>query len=263
MILRKNAVYEVEGARQRVVSVLSARLVLFNIDEPEKSLPYLYCKDTFVDLLNEEIITQVDDPFAHLALKPVEPGSKAEVKRDERFKVIRALVRHNFFYDPVVRGKLVAQSKEEFGRGEKFIYRWFRRYFERGCVKNALLGDYEATGVAERRYKAKTGRPGKGIRHSEAIIQDEVEEIVRSIIKTHYLDNSKKIPQVYKHVRTILFNPPHCFPGSRIPSEAQFRNFIRKHYSDTNSQLSRLSKKVQNNDAQPFRSSGDQPLKRL
>lgn len=254
MILRKNAVYEVEGARQRVVSVLSARLVLFNIDDPEKSLPYLYCKDTFVDLLNEEIITQVDDPFAHLALKPVKPGSKAEIKRDARFKVICALVQHNRFYDSDVRGKLVAEAKEEFGRGEKFIYKWFRRYFERGCVKNALLGDYEATGVAERRYKVKTGRPSGGIRHSEAIIQDEVEEIVRSVIKTHYLDNSKTIPQVYKHLRTILFDPPHCFPGSRIPSRAQFRNFIRKNYSDANSQLSRLPKKVQNNDAQPITS---------
>ena len=38
MILRKNTVYQVEGARQRVVSILSARLVLFNIDDPEKSL---------------------------------------------------------------------------------------------------------------------------------------------------------------------------------------------------------------------------------
>ena len=234
MILRKNTVYQVEGARQRVVSVLSARLVLFNIDDPEKSLPYLYCKDTFIDLLNEEIITQVDDPFAQLALKPVEPGSKAEVKRDGRFKVIRALVQHDRFYDPVVRGKLVAEAKEEFGRGEKFIYKWFRRYFERGCVKNALLGDYEATGVAERRYKVKTGRPSGGIRHSKAIIQDEVEEIVKSVIKAHYLDSSKTIPQVYKHVRDILFSPPHCFSGSRIPSEAQIRNYIRKHYSDTN-----------------------------
>ena len=137
MILRKNTVYQVEGARQRVVSVLSARLVLFNIDDPEKSLPYLYCKDTFIDLLNEEIITQVDDPFAQLALKPVEPGSKAEIKRDGRFKVIRALVQHDCFYDSDIRGKLVAEAKEEFGRGEKFIYKWFRRYFERGCVKNA------------------------------------------------------------------------------------------------------------------------------
>lgn len=254
MILHKNKVYKVEGARQRVVSVLSARLVLFNIDEAEKSLPYLYCKDTFIDLLNEEIITQVDDPFAHLALKPVEPGSKTEIKRDDRFQVIRALVQHDRFYDPVVRGKLVAQSKNEFGRGEKFIYKWFRRYFERGCVKNALLGDYEACGVAERRYKDKTGRPGKGTRHSEAIIQDEVEEIVRSVIKAHYLDNSKTIPQIYKHLRTILFDPPHCFPGSHIPSRAQFRNFIKKHYSDVGSQLSRLSKKVQNNDTQPITS---------
>lgn len=254
MILRNNTVYQVEGARQRVVSILAARLVLFNIDDPEKSLPYLYCKDTFVDLLNEEIITQVDDPFDHLALKPVEPGSKAEVKRDERFQVIRALVQHDRFYDPLVRGKLVAEAKEEFGRGEKFIYKWFRRYFERGWVKNALLGDYEATGVAERRYKVKTGRPSGGIRHSEAIIQDEVEEVVKSVIKAHYLDNSKTLPQVYDHVRTILFDPPHCLPGSRIPSEAQFRNYIRKHYSDTNSQLSRLPKKVQNNDAQPITS---------
>lgn len=130
MILRKNAVYKVEGVRQRVVSILSARLVLFNIDDPEKSLPYLYCKDTFIDLLNEEIITQVDDPFDHLALKPVEPVSKAEIKRDERFKVIRALVQHDRFYDSDIRGKLVAEAEEKFGRGEKFIYKWFRRCFE-------------------------------------------------------------------------------------------------------------------------------------
>lgn len=254
MILLKNGVYKVEGARQRVVSVLAARIVLFNIDDAEKSLPYLYCKDTFVDLLNEGVITKVDDPFAHLALKPLEPESKAEIKRDHRFEVIRALVQHDRFYDPDVRGKLVAQAMEQFGRREKFIYKWFRRYFERGCVKNALLGDYEACGVAERRYKVKTGRPCKQIRHSKAIIQDEVEEIVKSVIKAHYLDNSNTIPKVYEYVRTILFDPPHCFPGSCIPSEAQIRNFIRKHYSDTNSQLSRLSPKVQNNDAQPITS---------
>lgn len=144
MILRKNAVYKVEGVRQRVLSVLSARLVLFNIDDPEKSLPSLFCKDTFIDFLDENVITQVDDPFIHVALKPVKSGSKAEVKRDHRFEVIRVLVQHERFYDPGVRGKLVSKAMNQFGQREKFIYKWYRRYFEQGCVKNALLGDYEA-----------------------------------------------------------------------------------------------------------------------
>jgi len=97
-------------------------------------------------------------PTSHIAL------------RDRAFAIVSGLTAHEpAIYQPRMRGQLVASFSEMHGVSYPSVYRYLRRYWERGQTINALLPDYGNSGAPGKTRRAnagvKRGRPRKSGTH--------------------------------------------------------------------------------------------------
>ena len=86
--------------------------------------------------------------------------------RDRAWDIVRALAAHEpDIYQPRSRGPLVMAYSERHGVTHPSIYRYLRRYWERGQNADALLPDYANSGARGKtrgsRVDVKRGRPRK------------------------------------------------------------------------------------------------------
>lgn len=107
----------------------------------------------------------VRDPYLVRADHATLPPRYLEV-RDRAWAVIRDLVSQEpHIYQPRLRGPMVMACSERFGVTHPSIYRYLRRYWERGQNIDALLPDYANSGARGKtrgsRADVKRGRPRK------------------------------------------------------------------------------------------------------
>lgn len=102
---------------------------------------------------------------AHLVLKSAEQlPDKYRQLRARAWEIIEPLTRHEpDIYEPRLRGQLVAHYTRLYGVSHPTIYRYLRRYWQRGQTPNALLPDYANSGARGKVRAAsagvKRGRP--------------------------------------------------------------------------------------------------------
>ncbi|MES2321536.1 MAG: hypothetical protein V4633_04680 [Pseudomonadota bacterium] len=135
-----------------------------------RATPQLATMQTLVDDVREQRATLLlidpcaadDDtaglPPRHLAL------------RDRAFAIVSALCEHEpAIYQPRARGQLVTRLSELHGVSYPSVYRYLRRFWERGQTINALLPDYGNSGAPGKTRRAnadiKRGRPRKSGAH--------------------------------------------------------------------------------------------------
>ncbi len=107
----------------------------------------------------------LSDPF----LPRIDPASvppRYREIRDRAWEVVAPLVtREPEIYQAHLRGRLVAQQQELHRVAHPSVYRYLRRYWERGQTLNALLPDYANSGAPGKTRSAnadvKRGRPRK------------------------------------------------------------------------------------------------------
>lgn len=107
----------------------------------------------------------VRDPYAIRADTATLPPRYLEV-RDRAWAVVRDLVAHEpEIYQPRLRGPMVMACGERHGVTHPSVYRYLRRYWERGQTIDALLPDYANSGARGKtrgsRADVKRGRPRK------------------------------------------------------------------------------------------------------
>lgn len=86
--------------------------------------------------------------------------------RDGAWAIVRTLTRSEpDIFEPRARGRLVAACCAEHGLSRPTVYRYLRRYWERGQHPDALLPDYAKSGAPGKTRRAnagiKRGRPSK------------------------------------------------------------------------------------------------------
>lgn len=135
----------------------------------------------------------VRDPYAVRVDQETLPPRYLEV-RDRAWAIVRELVAQEpEIYQPRLRGPLVMQYSERHGVTHPSIYRYLRRYWERGQTADALLPDYANSGARGKtrgsRADVKRGRPrkagsGPGV-NADPLVRATFRSAVARYVATH------------------------------------------------------------------------------
>ncbi|MYN20180.1 hypothetical protein GTP81_25890 [Rugamonas sp. FT107W] len=105
------------------------------------------------------------DPYLMVVSQELLPPKHLQL-RERAWRIVEALVAQEpGIYEARLRGQLVAQATVDHGVSHPTIYRYLRRYWQRGQTPNALLPDYCNSGgrgkVRQASAGVKRGRPRK------------------------------------------------------------------------------------------------------
>ena len=95
-MFRINDVYNNQGERYRILSLLSKNIVWIDIDKGS-ALPALISYKELANLIEEKVCYLVDDPYQDLILQNPEDGSTAQLKRDSNYELIKPIVSHHLY----------------------------------------------------------------------------------------------------------------------------------------------------------------------
>lgn len=154
---------------ERVLYVDPSNSEVWTIDvHYEKAFPVFYKYEELQNsiLANRAQIILNYEPHRVITLSDEELGEGfAEYikRRDRAWELIRSLleVQVHKLFNRKERGRIIAEFAKRTSNRENTIYFYLRRYWQRGCVKNALFPDWHNCGSAKERedHGKKRGRP--------------------------------------------------------------------------------------------------------
>lgn len=179
-----------------------------------------------------------EDPFEAHNLKYVEEGSTSYLKMEGNWNIIKNEINNFGLFNSSKRGKIVSGLMDKYSKGHQTINRLFRRYWQRGMSKTAMLPDYYncgSKGKAKRVDGQKLGRkrsisPGIGTNISE-----EMKRILRRIIAQKLFRKKETPPN--SHVFTLWRNLiksqfPNIKSEHDLPTIEQMDYIIKKEYTE-------------------------------
>lgn len=198
----------------------------------------------------------IADPFP---IPVVLPDSIAAQKRDEAFEVLQPLLTQNAaLFEKQSRNQLIKRAVEISGRPRLFVVRALRRFWQRGMSPNALAPDYKQCGgggKARRTTSTKMGRkrtvsPGEGL-----VVTEDVADIFRTAIETHYLVG-KKVPvgEALKEANRLLKSRYPDLQPEQLATWGQLYYFYRTNYLKHEVERKRTSRKNYDKDLRPLTS---------
>jgi hypothetical protein len=168
-------VIEVEGKKGIPQAVKVSELM----EEAESGQLSLATEDKWARVIDERELTE-----------------KQKGIRDQAWKIIEPLVAPDsepLIFEKKIRGPLIQEAARKHGVTVTVVYKYLRKFWQRGKVKNALLPDYENSGAAGKERKAgekKRGRPGRYAFDSKIgvgiNVDDEVKKIFRIAVSKFY-----------------------------------------------------------------------------
>lgn len=234
----------------RILWISESYEIVFLIDiNEEKSLP----RQVFINEIEDAIRSSVavlikKDPWATLITEEKLSG-KAKLLRDTAWELIAPIVdREPLIYDRYQRGSLIEQAVEIYTAQEgndkprvASIYKYLKRYWQRGKNINALLPDYRNSGGKGKQKLAgdvKRGRPRKYANDPEIGIginvTEETKMTFRVAISQFYHTSEKRslvaayekmIQEYYSEEDLSNYDDLHGSTNmqDRIPSLVQFK----------------------------------------
>ncbi len=162
----------------------------------DKGVPELMSFSEFLSLLDEKVISKAEeDPYSFWPLES-SLSESLKAKREKNWLMIESLIRlePDIFY-PEDRIKLLRQKSQETGIVLATLYKFLRRYWQRGLCKNALLPDYRNCGGRGQPKKAGTAKRGRPSIDPEKIkginVDEEVQDNIRISLNRYYLNQSR------------------------------------------------------------------------
>ncbi|MRB11100.1 DDE-type integrase/transposase/recombinase [Bacillus thuringiensis] len=164
--------------------------------------------------------------------------------RDKAWDMIQEIVKKEpGIYKRAERGKLIKELLEQKDVSNKTIYKYLKRYWQRGKVKDGLLPDYKNCGNkgSEKNWGvSKTGRPRK--RNSTGInVTPEIKQLFERAVKNYYFPNLENtLTHTYKMMIRKSFQADTRYQDgvkytviqeeNNIPTIRQFRYWFNKRY---------------------------------
>ncbi len=123
-------------------------------------------------------------------------SKKYRLIRDKAWQIIETLVSSEpDIYRPDRRGKLVAEAMEQHNVQHAAVYRYLRRYWQRGQTPNALLPDYANSGARGKTRQAnsgtKRGRPRTLGDQPGLNVTEDLRRIFRVAVARYYVSQAK------------------------------------------------------------------------
>lgn len=159
-----------ESEVERILWVDENNNVLFTINiDSDSALPIIRTgKEINEAFENEELIKMNNDPYIRF-IDEDNLSEKDKEIRDKAWKIIEKIVSKknepDIFYR-IHRGALVKSVMEEHKVSKAMLYKYLRRYWQRGKNKSALIPDYVNSGAKGKERVAgekKRGRPRKNV----------------------------------------------------------------------------------------------------
>lgn len=252
-----------EECIERILWIDEGNLIAFTIDIYSKNaLPKLRrVRDIIEGIDNKSIIQIKQDPFVRF-INEESLGENYKQIRDKAWKIIEmiaGLQNEPKIYYGEHRGKYISQVMEEYKVSKNMIYKYLRRYWQRGKVKNALLPDYDFSGAPGNDRIAgvvKRGRPRKSkeILGNGINVDEQTKKIFRIAINRYYhTDKENSLRTAYTFmVKEFYAENYNIENGLRkvfiqdintIPSLEQFRYWYEKENNIKKKLISRKGDK--------------------
>ena len=135
------------GDKKYRVLLIEGSLVIWIDIESNKAFPEIEPAEGLEQLILEEKLVRIEDPYDFLSLENPEKDSKAALIRDKNYDLVKPLVNNSRFYIPKVRSSIVNEILETKSTTKQTIYRVARQYWQCGQMPNALLPKYRNSGA--------------------------------------------------------------------------------------------------------------------
>ncbi|ALU43582.1 Mu transposase C-terminal domain-containing protein [Pseudoalteromonas rubra] len=228
-----NEVLQYEQTLYRILVVFEYYAIWIKVHD-DKAFPEFVELAELEQGFQNEVLKRAADPYSDIIAVIPESGSTAQVKRDENYAAIKPLVELEDFYEPKARGKVVHQVMVDTGKTKQTIYRFARRYWQRGQIPNALLPDYKNSGAKGKKRRATTtklGRPRKYMKGTGALIDDFTEKLFRIAIERHVLtDKGKSFRYAHNRLKDIYAQYFPALPEEELPTLRQMEHFYKREY---------------------------------
>lgn len=187
------------------------------------------------------------DPYLVLLGEGAEqPAAKHLALRDRAWQIIAPLVAQEpAIFQAQLRGALVAQATRLHGVSHPTVYRYLRRYWQRGQTPNALLPDYANSGGRGKLRQAsagvKRGRPRKddAAASTGVNVDDEMRRVLRVAVARYAATHARFSRQdAYRRMLAEFFctrqidaetgriTAVQAVPHASLPSFGQFNYWL-------------------------------------
>lgn len=252
---RVNDVVEYSEKRYRILFVASTKLVWLCIDE-NKGIPTSENIDSLEDLVAAGELTRVDDPYGELQGQSPEEGSADFTFREKAYQTIESVIADDRMYFKKERAPLLKKAAEEAGVSAPTMYKYLRRYWQRGQIRNALLPDYKNSGAAgsPRNFKDKSPGQRRVYTPGQTVpLNYDIRQQFRRTIETVLLnDKQHSISYAYrKFAAAFKFRNPDA-EEHQIPTYRQFQFFYQREYENSDKLIARTSVTNYRKDVRPL-----------
>lgn len=255
-VFQVNEVIKLEDKLYRVLVTTNTHAVWISLED-QKAFPDLVELSQLEDLLLEEKLTRVDDPFEYIVNLLPEPDSKETTIRNRNYQIIKPLVEEPNFYIKKVRAKHVATILESGEISRPYLYKLIRRYWQRGQVSNTLLPDYRNSGAKGQKRVAndkKLGRPRKIMEGTGALVDEPTEKLFRIIIDKYIFNKQFSIARAHRKFKGLYDNIFPGVPESEKPTKRQLSYFLDREYKSVDKIKAGVSDIIYKKDVRPLHS---------
>lgn len=245
---------------ERILWIDDGNVIAYIIDTHDPNdFPRKRTVSEIVDAIETGIATKmVNDSMIKIAGEDDLKERDREI-RNKAWSIINTLVIENEpdIYRRELRGPLVKKAASEFSVTEKTVYKYLRKYWQRGKNKNALLPDYDKSGGRGKPKKAgekKRGRPRKNASFiGEGVnVDEETKKIFRIAINRYYNTGKENtLVETYKQMISDFYadeiryengvEKPLLKPASQIPTITQFKYWHEKEQDIKKETIARKS----------------------
>jgi hypothetical protein len=168
----------------------------YSIDITCKTALPIFWTKTALDFAFSEGKLAVEPPETMMWIRPDESLTPSQRKqRDTAWSIIKPLVlQQPDIFAADLRGQLIDRTMKECGITKQTIYRYLRRYWQRGMTPNALLPDYHLCGAAGKekpQTDKKRGRPRIYGDTAGINVDIETRKRISTVITSEFSSNRK------------------------------------------------------------------------
>lgn len=234
---------------ERILWIDSGGYVLYTIDIfAKEGFPILKRIDEIVNSIESGEAQKLEDDVMIRLINEDDIKVADKEKRDKAWAIIADIVSNEpDIYARAKRGPWISELVLKHGVTYSTIYKYLRRYWQRGKNKNSLLPDYYNSGGKGKRKKLsdkKVGRPKKNpeVNGPGMNVDEETKKTFRIAISWYY-DNPKEnnFSKAYELMVKEFYSEDYSFengvrrplivPIEKIPSIYQFRYWYETEHN--------------------------------
>lgn len=259
--------YKESGRVVRALWAHTEKKTMFMIDiQDVYALPFELEMEVIIFDLSEGRAELIDAPFNEFMDESRIKDSHKKI-RDRAMEIIKPIVesRPSSFYSDQ-RWDLITEAVTRFDCGHRAIYRYLRRYWQKGQKGNALLPDYQNSGGRGKTRlpgEKKRGRPRKHTDNFGLNITEDIRKTFRVAVSRYYMKNKRfsmkdcylnMLKDFFVEKRIDPYNgyitviPTDGHEGKDLPTQDQFQYWVDKDNDRLEMKRRRMTPRVYDKD---------------